>query len=278
MNGITPTQQAWIDSLHCIRLKEWCDEEILDFENTRNPGIVQELFEGGKQKDLYDEESFYLIRDGNDKPLFFFSVKCGLLEEKEFTDEYKEMVMAYCDKRVTPDVKERIDNFQADNSLSDKDLCKIFTESYRRLKKLDKNGRLEKGETERGNVRLVMNTYPAIEISYICRNENAPAFRPEDFGEHRMGEIFFWRFIVDKIKDIRNLIGAKYVYLFAADDNKEQETLIAYYSDKLHFAETSQFVVLKPSYDINCRFMCAHIADLIDYQNTFFAEFNKVLC
>ncbi len=276
---ISVEQENWISSLKCCRLKDYEDagNKLLEFENERNQYIVDEFFNRGKDRDDRCEEAYYVIIDSENNVLFFFSIKCGLLEDMVWTAEFREMVSAYNEAKLTPDIKSRVLEYQLENSFSNKELKENLMALYERLrviKKIERSGDEPNVKISK-NTRIVQETYPAIEVSCLCKNQNLSVFSPENFNKHRLGEIVFWRFIVDKIKEIRLMIGAKFIYLFAADDNKEQETLVAYYTNKLGFKEDSQIMVSQPRYNAGCRFLYADCAYILEEQEKFFIEFNR---
>lgn len=88
-----------------------------------------------------------------------------------------------------------------------------------------------------------------------------------------MGKIFFWYHMVPKIKDINDIIGSKYAYLFAADSSND-ETLIRYYED-LNFKRDNKVSTIKPYYDFSCIFMYQEIAGLINKREEYLNRFNE---
>lgn len=82
-------------------------------------------------------------------------------------------------------------------------------------------------------------SWPAIEISYFCFND---CFRKEWEGlqkkyhceQHTLGTIVFWKLVLEKIQEVRKVIGCRYLVCFAADDTEEQ-SLVTHYREFLGF-------------------------------------------
>lgn len=81
---ITESQLELLRSLKCERLSSKPENFSLidDFYNTRNNSLVDTL-----QGDAYDDDennriAYYIVKTVDDKILFFFSLKCGLLYDE----------------------------------------------------------------------------------------------------------------------------------------------------------------------------------------------------
>ena len=74
-----------------------------------------------------------------------------------------------------------------------------------------------------------------------------------------------------QIENIINLVGCKYLYLFAADEElsskAEEYSLIRYYRT-LGFSEVIGLKILKPFYDRGCFSMLQSIGDLLRLRNS----------
>ena len=84
-----------------------------------------------------------------------------------------------------------------------------------------------------------------------------------------MGECLFWRIILQMVQETAKLVGCRYVYLFAAGSSEEQ-SLVSYYQEKLHFNITENLVSHKPIYDVSCMPLCRNLNGLKRYQKTLY--------
>lgn len=143
-------------------------------------------------------------------------------------------------------------------------------------------------------VKNVQETYPAIDIKFLCRDAN---YKPDIEIDFKFGVYVFWEIIVPHILKISELVGCKYVYLFAADnselkkdngqindpviyskdydmDSKEGVTekestseedvkkLVSYYINNLKFRPVSEYTILKPHFERTCYTLIRDVADL----------------
>lgn len=139
---------------------------------------------------------------------------------------------------------------------------------------------MELSKEKNKNIKKVSKTYSAIELVHLCSNDN---FKKEEWeniknkydivDKNTMCKILFWYHIVPKIKEINDIIGSKYAYLFAADSSND-ETLIRYYED-LSFKRDDEVSTIKPSYDFSCIFMYQEISELIKKREEYLNKFNE---
>lgn len=85
---ITESQLELLRSLKCERLSSnTANFSLINvFYNTRNNSLVDTL-----QGDAYDDDennriAYYIVKTVDDKILFFFSLKCGLLYDVSLTE------------------------------------------------------------------------------------------------------------------------------------------------------------------------------------------------
>ena len=83
-------------------------------------------------------------------------------------------------------------------------------------------------------INRVAKIYPSIELNLFGVNEDAREFWKSTGLTQRMGETLFWDVIVTKLKSVLESVGAKYLYLFAADDVPDG-ALVNYYKVRLQF-------------------------------------------
>lgn len=120
-------------------------------------------------------------------------------------------------------------------------------------------------------------TFPAIDIKFLCKNKH---YIPKISLDFRLGVYIFWELIVPHLLKTAELVGCKYIYLFAADntdrtviktkkpimitpdydpydDEKEEEQtvvlkLVEYYKNELKFNYVTKYKVLKPHFERKC--------------------------
>ena len=78
---ITEEQLKLLGSLSCHRLSSKNEHKdlILYFENNRNPNLIDSLRKTAWGEDEDGSTAYYLIKNSDGIPLFFFSLKCGAL-------------------------------------------------------------------------------------------------------------------------------------------------------------------------------------------------------
>lgn len=109
-------------------------------------------------------------------------------------------------------------------------VAEFYKDTYEDRKILTKEDRDRSG--------LVEKTYPAVLLTHFVKNDNYSAVDlgfEKDGLAFKMGDFVFWEVILEKLKEIRELSGLTYVYLFAAERfqggnplDEESEDLIAF--------------------------------------------------
>ena len=91
------------------------------------------------------------------------------------------------------------------------------------------------------DITRVHKVHPAIEIKLFGTNASANSYwKSLDLPEEmKMGETLFWIKVVDKIRQMMDMVGCEFVYLFAADNEPEGE-LVQYYRVRLNFGSDSK--------------------------------------
>ncbi len=282
---ITPEQIEILKSLSCHRLSKNDEHRDLvhSFENTRNPNLIDGLRKTAWSEDEEGSTAYYLIKDKAGFPLFFFSLKCGALYQHLDEDQIKERKKAYdLAKRIisNPQNKEEeemaaivLEQFRAGRDISDEEIKRFLKEkTYKKLNIL--NFILgDKSRDPNKHIIRVSNTHSGIELVHFCSNELARSIWRGYNMPQSIGKIVFWRYIVPIIQSVREAVGCKYLFLFAADST-EDGTLINYYNVELKLNRPSDIGTSKPIYDLNCVFMCQEITELLKYREEFMRNFN----
>lgn len=276
---ITESQLELLRSLKCERLSSNTANFSLinDFYNTRNNSLVDTL-----QGDAYDDDennriAYYIVKTVDDKILFFFSLKCGLLYDEFIEGDRLKEIKSFYDTilRMSLDEAQPVENKKAIASI---------LESVRSKKGIKKEDvaivlhlSVDSDEFSKifgKNLKNVGRTFPGVELVHFCAND---AHR-EEWDEYdlpqNMGTTIFWYFIVPKILEMLKIVGCEYVFLFAADLTPYEE-LIRYYSDQLKFEKVDEHCVAIPMYDFTCQFMSQKTCELEGKRKQFFEEFNN---
>lgn len=283
---ITPEQEAALNKFTCERLKTSEDnlKKIKKFTACRGgDALVSNLISSGWSKDFRNSIAYYVIKNELGEIVLFFSLKCGTLFDPFHVDAF---VSAYKDTEIYNKHWKKFRTYARGARLSPEDLKKIrisdpeaakfimlrdtigesdWYELIRELKRMDSLMEDRRKEHNQLLVRVEQD-YSAIQLVDFCAGKDASARwkYQDEYGmmPQLMGETLFWWFIVPKMQEISRLIGAEFVYLFAADSSAEG-TLTRYY-EGLHFRRLSKLGTVKPFYDLNCTFMGKRLSSLHD--------------
>lgn len=276
---ITESQLELLRSLKCERLSSNTANFSLinDFYNTRNNSLVDTL-----QGDAYDDDennriAYYIVKTVDDKILFSFSLKCGLLYDEFIEGDRLKEIKSFYDTilRMSLDEAQPVENKKAIASILESVRSKkgIKKEDVARVLHLSVDSD-EFSKIFGKNLKNVGRTFPGVELVHFCAND---AHR-EEWDEYdlpqNMGTTIFWYFIVPKILEMLKIVGCEYVFLFAADLTPYEE-LIRYYSDQLKFEKVDEHCVAIPMYDFTCQFMSQKTCELEGKRKQFFEEFNN---
>lgn len=110
------------------------------------------------------------------------------------------------------------------------------------------------------NAKLVSSVLPGIEISHFAINDDYRRHvSPPGEMIRGLGRYFYPAFIYPIIEEAASKIGVKMVYLFAANDEEDQEEkLVKYYETVFGFRLSGVddfYMPLQPGYDGGCKFM-----------------------
>lgn len=275
---ITQQQQNIIASLQCERLASNENNlRLIDsFYNSRNVNLTDALLNEAYQEDENGQIAYYLIKDSDDKILFYFSLKCGQLFDKFFnTKRFEELHKLYnslLEKRNEKDISDA-DKKAIDSLLEAINTRKGFLKSdiskiARKNKTIEDFEKSIKDETEK-----VGATFAGVEIVHFCVNEENISIWESYNLPQKIGVVVFWYFIVPIVLKVKELIGCQYIYLFAADYS-EDENLINYYKNLLRFEESSDRSTTMPLYDLTCKFLHQDTVSLNNKQCDFYDTFN----
>ena len=309
---ITKQQKAYLESLICQRIsRDEANKQVIEaFQQARQYAGITGALKTGWNVDKQDKIAFYLIKDPtDDQPLLFFSLKCGEvhqpLDPAKLNSTLKNALMllkaanARCgylpatrsltllrlyfqamDNLLYADGKEEIivedwaneviEKQLENGQLPEKAWLGIVRRVCRNQAKLDQYK--AEMELEKDNIIRTKKTLAAVELVHFCAHEPArKKWAAMQMGKS-LGRTMFWQFIEPKIREIRELVGCEYLYLFAADSSREGELVKLY--QEMGFEFRDDLYVTKPSYDFCCYFMCQEVTRLKARRNEFFRTYN----
>lgn len=253
--------QNYFDKFECEVLTSVSEneKEIQCFSSKlRNNNLESYLKDSAWKHDEDGITRVYVVREpDNKKIVLFFSLKCGItfttyeLDDsfRKLTDVERQFVKFMVDARKAGNddlFYQYLENgksiFHEKNSL----LARIAEHRYN-----TKNEIREVNDVH--NVMKVSECYASVELQHFCRCDD---YQLKDEIKFPLGFGVFWQKIVPKVKEIADLIGCEYLYLFAADrsDNSDDNKLISYYKEALGFYDIDDegVILLKPGYDKDC--------------------------
>lgn len=276
---ISSEQLKILESLVCQRLSSDNDNMYLveEFYNRINDDIALTLRNEAFSEDESKSIAYYVVKHPNGQILFFFSLKCGLLFDhfirpellerlKELSDELTDISN---DKSLTTqqkkDVMEVMEKIRACKGVTKEDLHKLPQQKIDILKELERE--------LNDDIARVGKTFSGIELVHFCSNtETDELWENFDLPQLR-GTTLFWYFVVPQILNALKYVGCQYVFLFAADQSKE-EKLVRYYENQLNFQRPDELATAKPFYDFTCKFMCHEVSSLEKEREEFFNNYN----
>ena len=294
---ITNEQKNFILSeFTCERLS--CNKKnkdlIKNITNKENSALVNILQNSAWNIDQANKTAFYIIKDRDNHIPLFFSLQTGCIFDSQdsFTERKRilTILLSALQARTDLDAGKNIiiaEKFLKEQNLYDLDQNQL-KKQIEKTQRIIGNKKIDTGLPQNKSIYRVVHTYPSIELHVFCKND---AYKDswEKKTSHlnlpenkRMGEIFFWTFVVEIIRKTQAIVGCEYIHLFAANNPKKDElghvienrSLLGYYETKLKFEENKELATTKPSFDYACVFMTQKISDLYEHQKEFFENFN----
>lgn len=278
--AITKQQKDYLATLVCQRISDDAEnrELIEGFTNFRNPALPYALRKGWNA-DKKDKVAYYIVKDPADNELLlFFSLKCGEMHipldpaklEKSVENALALLKAAY--GMEAPEwAADVIEKRKVDGRLPPD----VFYELEARLEQSTRNQSRYNDEmqVEGDNIIRTKKTFAAVELVHFCVHDPARE-RWEAMGMSQgIGRTMFWQLVEPIVQNIRDLVGCEYIYLFAADADKNGP-LTGYYKS-LGFDFRDDISVNKPAYDFSCFFMCQEVTSLRKRKRDFFKSYNK---
>ena len=308
---MTKEQKAYLESLVCQRIsRAEANRQVIEiFQQARKYAGITGALKTGWNVDKQDKVAFYIIKDPADnQPLLFFSLKCGEvhqpLDPAKLDSTLKNALMllkaantrclpptssfnllnlyfhavknlTYVESKETLVVEEwaeeAIEKQLVDGKLTEKAWLNILRRVCRNQSRLDQYS--AEMEMEKDNIIRTKKTFAAVELVHFCAH--APAkekWKTLNMGQS-LGKTLFWHFIEPKIRELRDLVGCEYIYLFAADGDRDGKLCNLY--QELGFDFRDEIFVTKPAYDFCCYFMCQEVRKLRTRKKEFLRAYNK---
>lgn len=281
---ITKEQEAVLDKIRCVRVKDANSAllggiigPVIDDKGNRSPLI--DLFRSKKHvdDDKNNDIASFLILSPDDTVLLYFSLRCGELFENidaaraiKSSEAYNAVV--FLQKNQNAPLEEKNRAYAAiQNALN----CGLSFDDFEPIQYKKKNISASRSLKLNQHSTQVFKSYPAVELKFFGTNDACrDCWRSLGFNEnHRVGETLFWSKVADKIMELQNFVGCKYVYLFAADSEPEG-SLVQYYRRWLHFESNLNISVNIPEFDHTSQFLFQDISKLKDGKEAFFKDFN----
>lgn len=236
---------------------------------------------GAWNEDLSGETRVYLIKDTLGKVAMYFSVKCGMLvgipEDENLTEDEQAFVESFIQFRIKENQQGLDTTYEAVASIWGYDRAdELYALSNRKTDR--KTEAKEIGQSE--HTLNVPACISAIELRHLCKNEN---YIPEKDIGVPLGFGIFWEVIVPKILEITDMVGCKYIYLFAADKTQTESDrrimrLVDYYKNNFKFMECDENIkLIKPDYDMSCYGLIQDVSSLRHNKENIWAEFSDTI-
>lgn len=247
---------------------------IKDFEATEfGKSLENYLKEKAWEEDIDGETRVYLIKDvDKDIIVAFFSIKCGLLYESQKYEKLSKEEQEIVDIFIEATDTETINEYLYSGYYPKEQMEALYQIALDRKEVKNDNNTLH----DDCYTLKVENCYSAIELKHFCRNAK---YKLQDI-EIPIGFGIFWEVIVPQICKVADLIGCKYVYLFAADKtgvDAEVKKLLEYYKRDLKFSDIQNLMIIKPHYDISCVGVMQDISKLRKNRDDVWEEFADIL-
>ncbi len=310
--SINEQKQFLSETLYVESLREYDSnqEDIKDFVQTaKGERIARYLIDDAWNDDVCRNTKVFLVRDRKTRQIaFYYALNCGILytefnspdlsELERYLVEQYVIALRQCQRNnltieeqneannayfeVLEEIDQNIDNPDRKTALI------AFANEKAMAKEEKEEALIDNGEGD--YIKQVKETFPAVDIKFLCKNINYHLPIKLDF---KLGVYVFWEIIVPHILKISDLVGCKYVYLFAADNTEplteEEKTvpmwafgydpgddedeperkednyskkLISYYITEFKFRPVSEYTILKPHFERKCHTLIQEVDTL----------------
>ena len=316
MNSISKQKKYLSENLivESLRMYGSNQEDVKGFLQAKSGSVIAEYLNNKAwNDDINNDTRVFLVRDKKTRKItYYYALNCGILY-KDLNTIKMSLVEKECVEKLIKAIRQN--NLEGLSSADREAAYALLSEAYalfdEKIEDTDRATKLisyaqeqaeikeerEAAANQVGDSEFVKNvqeTYPAIDIKFLCRDAN---YKPDIEIDFKFGVYVFWEIIVPHILKISELVGCKYVYLFATDnselkkdngqindpviyskdydmDSKEGFTekestseedvkkLVSYYINNLKFRPVSEYTILKPHFERTCYTLIRDVADL----------------
>lgn len=276
--------------------------------------------------DVNNDTKVFLVRDKTTREIaYYYALSCGILykeldntikmsfRERECVGKLIEAIRLQDDKRLNDAERDTAWELLSDayglfDTMSDTNRASYLVAYAQEQAKIKEQKEEALKQVDEENVKNVQETYPAIDIKFLCKNAN---YKPKISIDFKFGVYVFWEIIVPHILKISELVGCKYVYLFAADNSEskpeeeqsnlpimyskeynidiedddisniniksepELKKLVSYYMNNLKFHPVSEYIILKPHFERTCYTLVQSVTDLLTNRERVWGSYEK---
>lgn len=286
-------------------------EDIKAFLQSKSGSTIAEYL----KTEAWDDDSnnntrVFLVRDKSTRKIaYYYALNCGILYkelntiqmtyiEEDCVEKLIRALRRIGEKGLDEANLEAANNLLSeayalfDEKIKDSDRTTVlvnYAQEQAEIKDEREEAADQTGDSE--FTKNVQETYPAIDIKFLCRDAN---YQPGIELGFKFGVYVFWEIIVPHILKISELVGCKYVYLFAADNSEAVKTdeqtemqvmysqeydmdseedveskseenvkkLVSYYINNLKFRPVSEYTILKPHFERRCYTLIQDVSEL----------------
>lgn len=284
--------------------------------------IAEYLINDAWEDDENRNTKVYLVKDKITKEIvYYFAINCGIiyselgganLSDAE-KDPFERYIAAIQDLENGNNPSGHQNDAESRFRIAMEDLIRAANDPDRAtyllgladdkaVGKQEENERFAK-TAEQEHTMNVQDTFPAIDIKFLCRNKN---YHPDIKLNFKIGIYIFWEIIVPRLLKIADAVGCRYVYLFAADnsemnrqkpampvmytqdfdpyaddedENEEKEDvlqLVSYYQRELKFEPVTEYKILKPRFERTCFTLIQEVDKFSENRESVWAEYSSV--
>lgn len=271
-------------------------EEVKNFIQAKKGNTISDyLINKAWDDDTNRNTKVFLVKDKETGQIaFYFAINCGILFEELNTVNLEQGEVSAFNRFVTATQKLKEKNLNdEERELANEEygiaigelweavgnsdrVTFLMQQAEEKVQKKEEKAEALSDTDEERHTQPVQETFPAIDIKFLCRNAEYKTKIELDF---KLGVFVFWEKIVPHLLEISEKVGCKYVYLFAADnsdstsDEKEEtilwtqdydpyeeeiekesnvRSLVSYYINELKFTYVTNYKILKPHFERMC--------------------------
>ncbi len=296
--------------IESLRARTANQDDIKNFVQATNGNrLANYLTDEAWKDDSCRNTKVFLVRDKTTQQIaFYYALNCGILytdftlpnlsaQEQSLVERYVKALRLCQRNDLSSEEQIAADNAYYDvygeffeiSDDPDRASNLIALADEKALAKEEKEEAL-RDRPEGDHIKQVKETFPAIDIKFLCKNAN---YHPSIKLDFKLGIYVFWEIIVPHILKISELAGCKYIYLFAADNTEpsieeekpipmwtpdydpydeddelanpkkdDLQKLVSYYITELKFRPVAEYTILKPHFERSCHTLIQEVDTL----------------